>query len=41
MTTTTKVIAWEREETDACERGTQGCSISHSDSSEDVGCETW
>ena len=30
--------AWERPETDPCERGTVGCSVRHNSDSE---CETW
>ena len=31
-------IAWDREETDTCQRSTQGCSVDHRTDSE---CETW
>jgi hypothetical protein len=31
-------IAWDREESDSCERGTPGCSIHHTRDSE---CQTW
>jgi len=31
-------VAWDREETDSCERGTPGCSVRHTRDSE---CETW
>jgi hypothetical protein len=30
--------AWDRAETDACERGTVGCSVRHTGDSD---CETW
>ena len=30
--------AWDRAETDYCERGTQGCSVRHTRDSE---CATW
>ena len=30
--------AWDREETDSCERGTPGCSVRHTRDSE---CATW
>lgn len=35
-----RVIAWGREETDACEAGTPGCAIDHANDKGD-GCETW
>ena len=35
---TGELIAWDREESDPCERGTPGCSIHHSRDSE---CQTW
>ena len=31
-------IAWDRDETDSCERGTPGCCIRHTRDSE---CQTW
>jgi hypothetical protein len=31
-------VAWDRAETDYCERGTQGCSVRHT---RDSDCETW
>lgn len=31
-------VAWDRAETDSCERGTPGCCIRHTD---DTDCETW
>ena len=31
-------IAWDREESDYCEKGTPGCSVHHTRDSE---CETW
>lgn len=31
-------IAWERAETDSCERGTPGCCIAHTG---DTPCDTW
>lgn len=33
-----RTVAWDRAETDYCERGTQGCSVLHTRDSE---CETW
>jgi hypothetical protein len=33
-----EAVAWDRAETDYCERGTQGCSVLHTRDSE---CETW
>lgn len=32
--------AWDRDEHDPCERGTQGCSVRHRDMS-DSPCQTW
>lgn len=37
----TKTVAWERTETDPCERGTTGCCIAHDDSPPGTECETW
>ena len=38
-------IAWERDEHDACEAGTEGCCIDHTRESEQglrgEGCDTW
>lgn len=40
-----RIVAWDREEHEACECGTVGCSIDHT--AEDArgdrngGCETW
>ncbi len=34
-------IAWDRSESDPCERGTEGCCVNHSSSPDDQGCETW
>ena len=31
-------VAWDRPESDPCERGTVGCSVRHTRDSE---CETW
>ena len=31
-------IAWDREESESCERGTPGCSVHHTRESE---CQTW
>jgi len=31
-------IAWDRAETDACERGTVGCSVRHT---ADTECQPW
>lgn len=31
-------VAWDRAETDSCERGTPGCCIRHTTDTE---CETW
>jgi hypothetical protein len=31
-------IAWDRAETDSCEKGTPGCSVRHT---RDSDCETW
>jgi hypothetical protein len=33
-----ELTAWDRAETDACERGTPGCSVHHTRDSE---CQTW
>jgi hypothetical protein len=33
-----ELTAWDRAETDACERGTVGCSVKHTRDSE---CQTW
>lgn len=48
MTTTTdRVIAYDRPETDSCERGTPGCCIDHTreyvgaPDRRDGECETW
>jgi hypothetical protein len=38
--TAERVYATDREETEACQAGTPGCSIDHSRDSGD-GCETW
>jgi hypothetical protein len=35
---TGELIAWDRAETDSCERGTPGCAIHHSGDSD---CQTW
>jgi hypothetical protein len=35
------VVAWEREETDPCERGTVGCSVAHDECDQDEPCQTW
>lgn len=32
-------IAWDRDESDSCERGTPGCSIHHT--RRDSECQTW
>jgi hypothetical protein len=32
------VVAWDRDPTDSCERGTPGCSVHHTRDSE---CQTW
>jgi hypothetical protein len=34
-------VAWDRAETDACERGTAGCCIRHAGPAADADCETW
>jgi Fe2+ transport system protein FeoA len=37
-----RIIAHERDESDPCERGTDGCSIAHSrEHDSDDSCETW
>jgi hypothetical protein len=36
---TTVLIAWDREETEPCERGTVGCSVLHGNT--DTECEGW
>lgn len=33
--------AWNRKETDPCERNTVGCSIKHTPENFERGCETW
>lgn len=33
--------AWDRAETEPCERGTVGCSVRHADAGPDSDCETW
>jgi hypothetical protein len=33
-----EATAWDRAETDACERGTPGCSVRHT---RDSACQTW
>jgi hypothetical protein len=33
-----EAVAWDRDESDSCERGTPGCSIHHTRDSE---CQTW
>lgn len=33
-----ELVAWDREETDSCERGTPGCCIHHT---RDSDCQTW
>lgn len=35
---TGECIAWDRDKTDACERGTPGCSIHHTGN---TSCQTW
>ena len=35
---TGELIAWDRDESDSCERGTAGYAIHHSDDSD---CQTW
>lgn len=35
------VTAWGREERDACEAGTPGCSVNHTASATGTSCETW
>lgn len=32
-------VAWDRPETDPCERGTVGCSVLHGNA--DTACDTW
>jgi len=34
----TEAVAWDRPETEPCERGTVGCSVHHEG---DTPCETW
>jgi hypothetical protein len=34
-------VAWDRAETDACERGTPGCSVRHSHPAAPDECQTW
>jgi hypothetical protein len=34
-------VAWDREETDACEKGTPGCCIRHASDKPETDCETW
>ena len=47
MTTPTepRYVAWDRDERDYCERGTQSCSIDHTEEYDagivDSSCETW
>jgi hypothetical protein len=39
-----RITAWDREESEACERSTPGCSIDHTTEREarmDEGCEPW
>jgi hypothetical protein len=41
-----RIVAWGREESDACERGTVGCSIDHAaeekrEPRSESGCEAW
>lgn len=37
-----RAIAWDRDETDPCERGTEGCSIDHTtEGRKSPSCETW
>lgn len=41
------VIAWDREETDPCEKGTVGCSVAHEETRvknpalKESECQTW
>lgn len=35
-----RIIAWDRDETDPCQVGTDGCAIDHDRDHEDS-CETW
>lgn len=46
QTAPTLIYAWDREETDACEAGTPGCSIDHTAERTDSprserGCASW
>jgi hypothetical protein len=34
-------VAWDRKETDPCQRNTVGCSVDHEADGGDTGCETW
>lgn len=34
-------VAWDRAETDPCERGTVGCSVRHPQAGPETSCETW
>jgi hypothetical protein len=38
---TERIYAEDRAETDACERGTPGCSIDHTAEAADGPCATW
>ena len=35
------LVAWDRPETDPCERGTVGCSVRHPATGPETDCETW
>lgn len=35
------IVAWDRAETEPCERGTTGCSVVHSVAGMASCCETW
>jgi hypothetical protein len=36
-----RIIAWDREETEPCERLTDGCCIDHAAEGGDTECATW
>lgn len=34
-------VAWDREETEPCEKGTVGCSVRHPATGPETDCEGW
>ncbi|MBO2461674.1 hypothetical protein [Actinomadura violacea] len=34
-------VAWDREETEPCQRGTAGCCVDHKPAEREQGCQCW